>query len=459
MHSEHLASSADQPTEPAAALPQLPATRVRWHIVALLAAMAGLTYVDRLNFGIAGIYIQGEFHFSNQAMGWILGSFSLGYAVFHIPGGWLGDRFGPRRILALAVVWWSLFTAATAIVPHLPLALFIGLAWSFGIARFMLGIGESACMPVGNKTMGSWMGDRERAFGTSIFLAGVGVGGILAPPCITWLTKNWGWQSSFYLCGMLGVALAIVWYAYSTDRPQEHRGVNAAELDILQARHPGEADGTHSRTSAEKGVPWRRVFSSASVWGLMISHFCLVYPVYIFFTWFFIYLVRVRGLTIVKGGLWGSTPFIAATLMVPLWGWLSDRAVEKFGKRGGRRNTVWLGVLLSAALLWSGSRTMNNDLAILQLAAAAGFNLAASAVLWATCNDITRKFSGSVSGVMTTFGSLGGWLSPILTAWIATKFGWTQALDFAALVTVVSGTVWFFIDASRSLDDKMVVSS
>ncbi|HVB98317.1 MAG TPA: MFS transporter [Candidatus Dormibacteraeota bacterium] len=448
-------SPAAPPGEPGVALR---ATRVRWHIVALLAFMAGLTYVDRLNFGIAGTYIQGQFHLSNQAMGWILGSFSLGYAFFHIPAGWLGDRFGPRRILALAVLWWSLFTVVTAIVPHLPVALFIGLAWSFGIARFMLGVGESACLPVGNKTMGIWLGDRQRGFGTSVFLAGVGAGGILAPPCITWMAKNWGWQSSFYLCGVLGIVLAIAWYAYATDRPGEHRGVNAAELEIIQAHDPDETNQARFRKPAHPHTPWRRVFSSASVWGLMISHFCLVYPVYIFFTWFFIYLVRVRGISIVKSGLWGSTPFIATTFLVPFWGWLTDRAVEKFGKRAGRRNTVWLGVALSAILLWSGSRTVNNDLAILQLAAAAGFNLAAAAVLWITCNDITCQFSGSVSGVMTTFGSLGGWLSPVLTAWIATKFGWTQAIDFAALVTVVSGAAWFFIDPGRSLDDKRKVA-
>ncbi|MGH9354679.1 MAG: MFS transporter [Terriglobia bacterium] len=150
----------------------------------------------------------------------------------------------------------------------------------------------------------------------------------------------------------------------------------------------------------------------------------------------------------------GSTPFIAATLMTPLWGWLSDRAVEKFGKRHGRRSMMWLGIVCSAALLWSGSRTGNTSLAVLQLALAAGFNLAASPILWTTCNDITRHFSGSVSGVMTTFGSLGGWLSPVLTAFIATKLGWTQALDFAALVTVISGLAWFFIDANRSIDEE-----
>jgi nitrate/nitrite transporter NarK len=187
----------------------------------------------------------------------------------------------------------------------------------------------------------------------------------------------------------------------------------------------------------------------------MLSHFCLVYPVYIFFTWFFIYLVRVRGLTMSAVGIWGSTPFIAGTVMVPLWGWLSDRAVERLGKRRGRRDIVWLGVTCSAALLLSGSHTGNSKLAILQLAAGAGFNLAASAILYTTCSDITQRFSGSVSGAMATFGSLGGSVSPVLTARIATTMGWTQAIDFAALLTVVSGIAWLFIDASHSIDTEL----
>jgi ACS family glucarate transporter-like MFS transporter len=183
----------------------------------------------------------------------------------------------------------------------------------------------------------------------------------------------------------------------------------------------------------------------------MISHFCLVYPVYIFFTWFFVYLMKVRGITLTKASFWASAPFVANVFMVPLWGWLSDRAVEKLGKRMGRRGAAWLGIGGSALLLWSGSQTANNTLALLQLAIAAGFNFAASAVLWTTCNDISAKFSGSISGSMSTFGSLGGWVSPVLTGYVAAKFGWSAALNLAAVITIVSGLAWFFVDADRPI--------
>src|SRR4029077_10473272 len=128
---------------------------------------------------------QEEFQFTPQTMGWILGAFSLGYAWFHLPGGWLADRFGARRILAAAILWFSAFTILTTIAPSLPLLHWLGAAWSFAIVRFLMGGGESAAFPVGNKMMGHWRGPNERALGPSIFLGGVGVAGIVAPVLLT----------------------------------------------------------------------------------------------------------------------------------------------------------------------------------------------------------------------------------------------------------------------------------
>jgi ACS family glucarate transporter-like MFS transporter len=415
----------------------------------LLAITAGLTYIDRLNLGMAGKYIQEEYKFDTQTMGWILGAFSLGYALFHVPGGWLADRFGARRVLAGAILWFSVFTAATAIAPSLPGVKLLGAAWSFVIVRFVMGLGEAAALPVGNKMMAYWLPEKERAFGTGIFLAGVGAGGITAPFLITWIVQRWGWRPAFVFLGIAGVAIAAIWYALVRDQPEEHPHLNAAELAII-GRNTREVDPTQRVTKVK--VPWLRLLSSPSMWGLMISHFCLVYPVYIFFTWFFIYLVRVRGVTISKASLWTSAPFAANLVMVPMWGWLCDRITIRLGKRRGRRVAAWLGIGCSALLLFSGSHTANNTLALLQLAIAGGFNFAASAVLWTACNDISAKCSGSISGLMTTFGSLGGWLSPVVTAGIAARFGWSYALDFAAFVTALSGFAWFLVDAGGCLE-------
>jgi ACS family glucarate transporter-like MFS transporter len=426
-------------------------SRVRWSVVALVAFVTGLTYVDRLNLGIVAKNFQDEFKFTTQTMGWILGAFSVGYAWFHLPGGWLADRFGARRVLAGAILWFSAFTALTAIAPKLPILNLMGAAWSFAIVRFLMGLGESAAFPVGNKMMGNWLGPKERALGTSIFLSGVGVAGIVAPVLITRMAADFGWRAPFLVVGLVGMLAAAACYVYVTDRPEQNPRVNSAELALITGSIGAEPKPAKQQIPGSGVSPWGKVFSAPTMWALMVSHFCLVYPLYIFFTWFFIYLVKVRGITVSNASFWGSAPFVVNVIMVPFWGWLSDRAVQRMGKRNGRRATAWLGIAGSALLLWSGSHTSNNTSALLQLAIAAGFNFAASAILYTTCTDISTKLSGSVSGIMATFGSLGGAVSPVVTAMIATKLGWSAALDFAGLVTLTSGIAWYFIDAGSAI--------
>jgi ACS family glucarate transporter-like MFS transporter len=434
--------------QPGGAPTRLRPTRVRWHIVALLAVISGLTYLDRLNLSIAAGYIQDEFAFGTETMGWILSAFVLGYALFQVPGGWLGDRYGPRGVLTAAIVFWSLFTAATAIAPRLPLVGWFGLAWSFAIVRFLIGVGEAAAFPNSNKIVANWMGAGQRGIGNALFLVGIGVGGALTPKFITTLTEHRGWRSSFYACAVVGTMVALIWRLYATSRPEEHPRVNAAEFSLIHAGELPESTGTPAR----HGAPWGRILSSLSVWGLILSYSCIAYTAYIYYTWFFVYLTRVRGLTVKQGSFWGMTPFIAITLLAPLGGWVSDRLVARFGKRRGRQGAVWVGVLCSATLLWVGSHTANNTKAILLLAGASGFNLFATITWWATCNDLTKTYSGSLSGLMNMLGNLGGALSPIVTAYIAERVGWNQALQFATLVTLAAGVLWFLVDAAQNLE-------
>jgi ACS family glucarate transporter-like MFS transporter len=424
-------------------------TRVRWQILVLLAIIAALTYLDRLNLSIAGKHIQDEFAFSNETMGWILSAFVLGYALFQVPGGWLGDRLGPRGVLTTAIVFWSVMTAATALVPRLPLNGWLGLAWSFAIVRFLVGVGEGTAFPNTSRMVAFWMSPRERGVGNSLWLIGIGAGGMVTPFLISRISERWGWRASFYACALAGVVVALIWRYYATNHPEEHPRVNAAELALIRTGRSESA----ARAPATP-TPWGKMFSSLSVWGLILSYVCIAFPAYIFYTWFFIYLVRVRGLTVQQGGLWGAAPFIAIALLAPLGGWVSDRAVSRLGKRRGRQAAVMVGATISAALMWTGGRTDDNTAAIFLLAGAAGFNLFATATWWAACNDLTRQHSGALSGLMNMTGNLGGWLSPIVTTKIATRFGWTEALDFAALVTFSAGVLWLLVNAEDDLEER-----
>jgi MFS transporter, ACS family, glucarate transporter len=421
-------------------------------MVGMLTVITALTYVDRLNLGIAGNYIQSEFHLGTETMGWILSAFVLGYALFQVPGGWAGDRFGPRSILTFAIAWWSIFTALTALAPVLPLRGWLGIAGSFIVVRFLIGIGEAAAFPNENKIVAYWMGSTARGVGNSMFLVGIGLGGAVTPIIIAWIMQNWGWRTSFYACASLGLVVAVAWHSFATSRPENHPRVNAAELALIRAQGPKAAAEPSTRAPVSAGVPWKRLLSNSSTWFLLLSYMCEGYPSYVFYTWFFIYLVEVRGLTIQQGGIWGATPYLAILLLAPLGGWISDRAVIKFGKRRGRQSAVWLGMTLSAVLLTTGAHTANNPAAILLMATAMGFNMFSTSTWWAACIDLAPNFSGSLSAMMNTCGNLGGWIAPILTAYIATHFGWTRALDFAALITFVSGILWFGVNASQKLE-------
>lgn len=426
-------------------------TRVRWHVMALLTIVSALTFLDRLNLSIAGQFIQQQFRLSTQTLGWILSAFVLGYAFFQVPGGWLADRYGPRIVITAAILWWSIFSAATAIAPHLLFARWFGVAWSFAIVRFLIGLGEGVTFPNANKIVSSWMPATQRGIGNSMFLAGIGFGGVLTPILIASMMRKWGWKTSFYVCGCIGIAIAAVWYFYVTDRPAQHPGVNEAELAQIQTDPPAKTDISTPHISSR----WKKFFLSPSAWALVLSYFFVGYASYLYYTWFFLYLVQVRHLTIMQGGFWGTTPFIAMAILTPIGGAVSDAAVIRMGRRRGRQSAVWIGLISSTTLLWLGSHTADNKLAILFLAAAAGFIGFATTGWWATCNDLSQNFSGSLSGLVNMGGNLGGWISPVLTAYIATNFGWTRALDFAGVLTLIAGALWFLVNADQKLEESV----
>ena len=428
-------------------------TGVRWNIVMMLGAISATTYVDRLNMSIAGESIQIDLSFDTKTMGWILSAFVLGYAFFQVPGGWLGDRHGPKKVLTIALLWWSLFTGLTALASHLPTARWFGDAWSFAIIRFLIGLGEGAAFPNANKIVSLWTESSSRGLANGIFFTGLGIGGALTPVGVTWIMVHWGWQFSFYISAILGVLVAAMWHLYAKDRPEEHPFVNSAELVIIRSQSRCkvcEMQVVHQPT------PWGRIFSNRSVWALFISYFLIGYPIYIYYTWFFIYLVRSRQLPLSHSALWTTTPFIAVMVLAPLGGIISDWAIARWGRRRGRQSAAWLGISLSGIMLMAGAHVTSNMWAIVLLACAAGFNLFAVPTWWATCIDLTPEFCGSLSGVMNMCGNIGGWLSPIITAYIVTKYGWSQALDFAALLTLAAGPLWLLINAGQSVESRLV---
>jgi ACS family glucarate transporter-like MFS transporter len=420
-------------------------TAIRWRLFGLLLTVVTLTFIDRFNMNVAAKYIQQEFSLSNVQIGSLLSAFVVGYAALQAPGGWLGDRFGARRILLGAIVWWSVFTALCGALPLRVAGL--GVMGSFWLVRFLIGAGEGPALPNVNKMIGCWMASHERARGSSVFLMAVGIGGAFTPPVIAWIMVRWGWRPCFVVCGALGLMIAVLWELSSTERPEQHPRVNSAELKLIQADRPPARSGR---------TPWRRILTGSSIYALLASNFMLGYVTYIFYTWFFLYLVNVRKLPVIAGSYWSTTPFIAILIAAPLGGWVSDRMVRNLGHPWGRRIPVFVSALGSATLLAIGARVQNPYFAIALLAVAAGCNSVAAVTSWALPNDLSEHHSGAVAGILNTTTNLGGALSPVLTPFLAARFGWITAIDFAAGFMFCICLLWFFVHPERRIDSEAV---
>jgi ACS family glucarate transporter-like MFS transporter len=411
-------------------------------MAAMLFSISVVTYMDRVNISVTARQMMPALGLTDLQMGQVFSAFVVGYAICQIPGGWLGDQWGARRVLTLAIIWWSCFTALTAVAAVLPVTALVGVLGALILVRFLVGVGEAAALPNFNRTVANWLAPHERGLGIGIAIGGIGIGSALTPPLTAWIMVNFGWQTAFYTASALGLMIAAVWYFYATDRPTDHPHVNAAEVVLIEG------------FSAEKRVPrmerltrqsWMRFARTPTIWWLVLSYTCLGYVAYVYISWFYLYLVNVRGFGALRGALVASAPFLAITIFCPLGGWMTDYVAGRLGINRGRAYVGGSGMALSSLSILMGAFTESPMLAILLLSLGAGWLYFTVGAYWASTVDLSRTHAGVLSGLMNTGANLGGSLSPTLTPWLAEQMGWAAALAAAALVALAGGLMWVWI--------------
>ncbi len=421
-------------------------SRTRWAILGLLFLISVITYIDRVNISVTAKEMMPALGLTPIQMGQVFSAFVLGYALFQIPGGWLGDRFGPRLILTAAVIWWSVFTVLTAWAASLPTAAVFGTVGSLMLIRFLIGVGEAAALPNFARTVANWFGPHERGFGMGLAIGGIGVGSALTPPLTAWLMLTYNWQTPFYVAGIAGIVIAMMWYAFATDHPEQHPRVNQAELKIIK-----QNPSTHREKSQ---IPWRAFARNRSVWLMTMSYTCLGYVAYVYLSWFYLYLVNERGFDVLEGAFFAAGPFIAITILCPLGGWVSDRCCEIWGITIGRSSVGCVGMASAAALIAAGVQIAQPYTAIVLLSLGAGCLYFSVGSFWASTIDLSKNHSGTLSGIMNTGANLGGTISPTLTPWLADKFGWTVSLQVAAAFAFIGAMLWIFVKAGEPIEMK-----
>lgn len=449
-------------------------SRVRYGVLAFACSLAAITYLDRSSIGTSQSHQLEALGLDNvAALRSTFMAFSLAYALFEVPTGWLGDVFGPRKTLVRIVLWWSLFTALTAAVgidiAGITLINLTGLV----VIRFLFGMGEAGAFPNITRALHNWFPVTQRGMAQGyVWMSGRLMGG-LTPVIWMLLVERLGlhWRAAFVLFGLIGVAWCVAFAIWFRNRPEQKPEVNAAELALIQAGTAGTTEQAHA------AVPWGTLLRSGNLWAICVMYFLMSYGWYFNIYYLPAYLEEMHGVE--KTSFWGSVykggPLIFGAVGCLLGGWLTDRYVRRTGdRRWGRRVFGMIGHGVCVPLYLYCVIAPGPLSFALALAFTGFFNDLAMGSAWATCQDIGRRHAAIVAGCMNTIGNLGGaaagWIvgellvrSQRLHATTGVEFGVLTAgakraallpgyewsfYSFAALYAV-SVLLWLCVDATK----------
>src|SRR5579859_3084442 len=431
-------------------------TRVRFFLAFWLFVLSGVAFLDRTNLSIAGLQISTEYGLGNQRLGWISSAFLIGYAGFQVPAGWLATRYGPRLILTLGVLWWGVTTALTALLPS-------GIAHAVMLLiciRLALGAGESVIYPAANQFVARWVPMQERGLINGLIFAGVGAGSGLTPPLLTWLIVDHGWRAAFWFSAVIGIVAGAVWWYSARDVPEDHPSVSDYELGVIRNGLVRDSGATPV-VVAEKptgaslqlaDISWRAIFHRRDLAALMVGYFAFGYVAWIFFSWFFIYMVQVRGFNLQSSALYSMLPPISMMVCCLIGGWLSDLLSKSYGLRIGRNGLASAALFLAAIFLVVGSQVHSPQLAGFILAGGAGALYLSQSSFWLVSVDIAGQSSGVFSSMVNMGGQIGGAVTASLTPWIAQHFGWTTSFAVSAVLAIIGALCWMTVHPERPLD-------
>jgi ACS family glucarate transporter-like MFS transporter len=269
---------------------------------------------------------------------------------------------------------------------------------------------------------------------------------------------HYGWRSSFWLSALIGLAAGLVWFLIARDKPEEHPSVTPAELQFIQSGRtlsssqavPGLTISS-PQSNIANSLPWSAILQSKNVWAVTFSYFCYGYVAWIFFSWFYIYLAKVRGLNLKASAFYATLPFLAMAICCPLGGAIADRVTLWRGKRVGRCGIAVLAMAMTALFLLLGSRVASARLASVVLAGGAGALYLSQSSFWSVTADIGAASSGSVSGFMNMGAQLGGAVTASLTPAVAARYGWTASFYVAAVLAALGAVAWLAVNPDRSL--------
>ena len=409
-------------------------SNVRWVVAALMWLAIAINYIDRTVLAAAAPFMTKEFSITPSEMGIIMSGFFWSYALLQIPAGWFADRFGQKKALGFAVGWWSVATALTG--------LGTGFKSILGF-RVALGVGEAAAYPSNAGIASKWFPDKERATVSGFFDSGSKFGGAVAMPLIVWLISLFGWKMTFVIIGVAGVVWSVVWFWYFRDIPEEHKGVNAAEL-----KHIRDGQATKQGLGNEQPMKWYELLKYRNIWAMCIGFFMINYTSYFFITWLPTYLIKDKGMGMLAMGFAAMMPLLISMVVEVAAGWASDKVYSKgWLSLTATRKVFLVGGLLMASCIGLAAFAESAVTAVLLLCIAKSGTTVAASQVWALPGDVAPKnMTSVVAGLQNSVSNMGGVVGPIVTgAILQTTGSFNMALLLSSGLLVLGMLNYLFL--------------
>jgi len=408
----------------------------RHWVLVLLFFLSMITYIDRVCISVAGPLMQQELGLTPTMWGWVVGAFTISYALFEIPTGTMGDRYGSRSTLSRIVLWWSFFTAATGAVSNF--AVLLG-------TRFLFGIGEAGAYPNASSTISRWFPKAQRARASSVVWGASRLGGAISPFLVIPIQVAYGWRMSFYIFGCLGVVWVAVWYFWFRDTPAEKAGTSQEEIAEM-AGDSDQADTGHHK------LPWAVALRNKNYWTILLMYHTYCWGSYFYLSWLHTFLVKGRGMSQDQMKSLSALPFLVGFCGNIFGGFLSDYLSRRYGLKIGRRTVGASGLALSGVcMLWT-SYTADPVWSIILLALGYGAMDCMLPVSWAVCLDVGKRYAGALSGSMNMAGQLGSFGSSVAFGYIVDYYqSYDLPLRCFSVMLFVSAYLFTRIDPTQEL--------
>jgi len=381
-----------------------------------------LLYVDRVCISSAKDSISNDLLLSDTQIGWVLSAFALGYALFQVPAGAIGDKYGVRKTLTGIMIFWSIFTSLT------------GVAWNFIsilFFRFVFGAGEAGAFPNISRAAFSWVPLNERGIFQGINFSGSRLGAAFALPLVAYLINFWGWRTVFYFFGALGLFFAVAFYVFFKNKPENHKGISKKEADYIVANRQ------QKKTVNTNNISLKDIITSKEVLLAMGQYIGSNFIFFFTLTWLFPYIKSTYNLNAVDAGLYAMFPLLAGAV----GNWVSGFLVDAIYKKGKWKLSRRIPAIIGFGLVFIGiiaSLYMETALgAIICISIAifgADMTLSPS---WTFCIDIGKENSGKVSGMMNMAGNVGAFITALAFPYLQK---WTGSND-----------MFFYVSAGLSL--------